>query len=120
MAREASPPERDRLTPNKETTMFRGKGGEPLSRPKVHTKVTPTARLIRCRHDNWVIDSTTHRGSTPTMPVYVVSHIIAKVKLIRVQSRVQKKCRYILCSRTAASKWSIGLARMRDSTREKV
>ena len=42
MAREASPPERDRLTPNKETTMFRGKGGEPLSRPKVHTKVTPT------------------------------------------------------------------------------
>ena len=41
MAREASPPEWDRLTPNKQTTMFRGEGGEPSSRPKVHTKMTP-------------------------------------------------------------------------------
>ena len=39
MAREASPPEWDRLTPNKQTTMFRGEGGEPSSRPKVHTKI---------------------------------------------------------------------------------
>ena len=42
MAREASPPEWDRLTPHEQTTMFRGKGGEPPSRPKVHTKTTPT------------------------------------------------------------------------------
>ena len=42
MTRGASPPEWGRLTSHEQTTMFRGKGGEPPSRPKVHTKTTPT------------------------------------------------------------------------------
>ena len=42
LTRGASPPEWGRLTSHEQTTMFRGKGGEPPSRPKVHTKTTPT------------------------------------------------------------------------------